>query len=104
MKAPFIAAVAALLASPVLAEDADPLAWFNGRWCTEVGKSEQTCEVWAPPLGGVKVGASQTVRDGKSRTIELVTIAMDGPKAHVSVFVNGRAPIQFTETAREPSA
>lgn len=43
------------------------------------------------------------MRDGKSHTIELVTIAVDGPKAEVSVFVNGRAPpVRFTETAREP--
>ncbi|TWB29141.1 DUF6265 family protein [Nitrospirillum bahiense] len=103
MRAPLIAAVAALLASPALAQDTDPLAWFNGRWCTEAGKPEQTCEVWGPALGGVKVGTSQTVHDGKSRTIELVTIAVDGPKAQVNVFVNGRAPIPFTETAREPS-
>lgn len=41
MRVAIIAAIASLLASPALAQDTDPLAWFNGRWCTETVKPEQ---------------------------------------------------------------
>jgi hypothetical protein len=91
------AAVLALWAGSARAED--PLAWFDGTWCTPPG-AEQTCERWGAPMGGVKAGTSQTVKDGKSVVIELVTIDLNGPKAQVQVFMNGRPPVPFTETAR----
>lgn len=91
------AVLLALWAGAAQAED--PLAWFDGSWCTPAG-AEQTCERWGPPMGGVKAGTSQTVKNGKSVLIELVTINLNGPKAQVQVFMNGRPPIPFTEAAR----
>ncbi|MFD1189300.1 DUF6265 family protein [Phenylobacterium conjunctum] len=81
------------------AEPTDPLAWYDGTWCTPVGP-RQICERWGPPMAGLKVGTSQAVKDGKTVEIELVTIDISGPKAQVQVAINGRPPIPFAETAR----
>jgi hypothetical protein len=99
------APAAMLLAAawPAAAREVDPLSWFDGYWCTDPTKSEQTCELWGPARGGMKVGTSHTVRDGRSRTVELVTIAVDGARAEVRVFMNGAPPVPFTEVAREPA-
>ncbi len=87
------------LVSP--AQSTDPLAWFTGSWCTADPAGEQTCQLWAPARGGMKIGSEQELRDGRSVAFELVAIEVAGPKVRAMVYRNGAAPIPFVETVRE---
>lgn len=87
-------------AAPALAASADPLSWMTGHWCTDDGGPKQVCEMTGPARGGMKLATSQTVADGKTRVYELITLSVDGPKVVAKVFLNGNAPIAFTEATR----
>lgn len=74
-----------LFAAPAHGQEADPLGWLTGYWCTQGGDGSQTCEHWAPTRGGVKLATAQTVRDGKSGFVEFLSIAVDGQAVALEV-------------------
>lgn len=84
--------LALLLAAPAQAQEADPLAWLTGYWCTAGDGGSQTCEQWAPTRGGVKLATAQTVRGGKSGFVEFLSISVDGQAVALEVLSPGGGP------------
>ena len=97
MRHPMLLAALALTgaASP---EPAPLPAWLAGSWCTEAGPS-RTCEHWSPPAGGMMLGTSQTVRDGRTRSFEYMRIVADGDAIAFIAQPNGAAPVTFPAIA-----
>lgn len=73
--------------------------WLAGRWCTVETPAGQTCEQWLPPAGGMMLGVSQTVRDGKTRAFEFMRIAMDGDTAVYLAQPGGKPAVAFRGVA-----
>ena len=75
------------------------LAWLEGRWCGGDG-ARRIEESWLPPAGGMLIGMSRTVRDGKVESFEFMRIVVDGDAASFHVQPNGVPPIVFAMEER----
>lgn len=90
-----------LMLSAAQAEEVPDLTWLEGEWCTALTNGRQTCEIWGPARGGMMLGTSQTVRDGKTRSFEFMRIVWNQPSDHAVIrlaFVGapqGKDPITF---------
>ncbi len=73
--------------------------WLAGRWCTLEGPRGQTCEQWQAPTGGMMLGTSQTVKDGRTVEFEFLRIAMDGDIAVYLPQPGGKPPMAFRAVA-----
>lgn len=65
------------LVAAAAAPEGTPLPeWLAGAWCTEGGE-EITCEYWTAPAGGMMLGASQSVKHGKTTSFEHLRIRLE---------------------------
>ncbi len=82
---------------------ADQLSWMSGYWLScEDGR--EVSETWSDPRGGLMLGTSITMKNGRLDGFESSRIAVpDGADTTVSYFagVEGAAPVAFP--AREAS-
>ena len=90
-----------LMMSAAEVEAVPDLAWLEGEWCTEPVEGRQTCEQWGPARGGMMLGTSHTVREGKTRSFEFMRIVWNQPSDDAVirlVFIGapqGRNPVTF---------
>jgi hypothetical protein len=52
----------------------DSLSWFSGCWLLEESNGRVTTECWMKPQGGVMLGISQAVKNGKTTSTEFIRI------------------------------
>ena len=72
--------------------------WIAGHWCAALGR-DTVEEFWLPPRGGVAIGMSRTLRDGRTAGFEYFRIAdVDGSLSYVAQ-PGGRPPTIFKRTA-----
>lgn len=69
--------------------------WMAGDWCTAGPEDNRTCEHWSKPAGGMMLGASHEVREGKTRSFEYMRIVMEKGVPVFSAQLNGRPPTAF---------
>lgn len=77
------------------------LSWLEGEWCTVAQGGGQTCEFWGPARGGMMLGTSQTVREGKTRDFEFMRIEFEEAGAVFRGSPRGAPAVPFRESARE---
>ena len=98
MKAAIIA-LGIFAAGPAAAEapvQIGELGWMVGAWRQDGAKVVH--ETWLPPLGGQMLGASQTLRDGRTPFHEFMRIeAQDGVLAFTAT-IPGQPPTTFPLT------
>lgn len=97
-----IVTILGMLAGSV-AQAAD-LSWLEGEWCSEPVNGRQTCELWGPPRGGVMLGTSQTVQQGRTRDFEFMRIESTEGRAVFHGSPRGAPAVPFREDAREAKA
>ncbi len=75
----------------------DSLAWLAGHWCmaTATGLVE---EFWLPESGGLLLGISRTVKDGKATGFEFLRIETSGETLRFIAQPGGVPPTVFTST------
>jgi hypothetical protein len=73
--------------------------WLAGRWCGTDGPHGQTCETWQQPAGGMMLGTSQTVKDGKTVAFEFLRIALEGDTAVYLPQPGGKPAVPFRTVA-----
>ena len=91
-----ISGAVAATAQEGTAAGADPatVAWLAGCWQTEAGAST-TEEQWMAPAGGLMVGMSRTVREGRARGWEFLLIrSMEGRLVY-RAYPSGQSPTSF---------
>jgi hypothetical protein len=98
----WLVAVSGLSAAEVKIEQ---LAWLAGTWKQEKGGRVVT-ERWTAPEGGVMLGTSQTVRDGRTLGYEFVALRPDAKTGTLIYHAHpsGQKPAEFSlvrATARE---
>ncbi|HEX8472341.1 MAG TPA: DUF6265 family protein [Brevundimonas sp.] len=79
---------------------ADQLSWISGYWLS-CDDEREASETWTGPRGGLMLGSSVTMRDGRLSSFESSRIAtVDEAGGDVSYFagVEGAAPVAFTAT------
>lgn len=88
-----LAQAAAKKAAPP--ETVDKLAWLAGCWQVD-GAEPGSGEQWSTAAGGTILGASRTVKGGKTTTFEFVQIRLTvpGQLAYI-VQSGGEAPVEF---------
>lgn len=86
------------------ASQAPDLAWLEGEWCTEPANGGQTCELWGRARGGVMLGTSQTVRQGKTSDFEFMRIELADGGAIFHGAPRGAPAVAFRESGREAKA
>jgi hypothetical protein len=96
-----IVALVLFAVSPALAQEAGPLDWLSGAWCTKGDAQGQSCERWSAMTGGTMLGTSQTVKDSKTSDFEFLRITLDGGKAVYHAQPGGIPPVSFREVKRE---
>jgi hypothetical protein len=76
---------AALSTTPAPEADIGRLAWISGCW-VQMRANGRVDEQWMKPDGGIILGMSRTLRDGKLREFEFLRIAPgpDGRLAYVA--------------------
>ncbi|MCR5869745.1 MULTISPECIES: DUF6265 family protein [unclassified Sphingomonas] len=89
-----------MLVTPV-ADSPPDLAWLEGEWCTVAVNGRQTCELWGPARGGMMLGTSQTVRDGKTRDFEYMRIELSAEAVVFYGSPRGSPAVAFRESKRE---
>ncbi len=88
-------AMLAIAASPSVGQmPLDRLTWLGGCWKSEDG-NRTTVEMWLPPQGGLMVGASRTVADGRARGYEHLRIRVDGDQIVYTAIPSGQAEADF---------
>ena len=75
---------------PAAAVPIDELAWFAGCWAAEQGDAGSG-EIWTTPAGATMLGASRTVRGGRTVAHEFMQI-VDGPQGLVFVAAPSAKP------------
>ncbi|MDF7777561.1 DUF6265 family protein [Sphingomonas sp. AOB5] len=75
--------------------------WLAGSWCTADGAQGRTCERWGPAAGGMMIGTSQTVKNGRTVSFEFLRIALDGETPVYIAQPGGKAPVAFRGVAGE---
>lgn len=84
------------LNADVMNADIDRLAWLSGCWAAQ-NAEEGSIEYWSSPAGGVMLGASKTVKDGKTVAHEFIQIrALDSGKLAYVAKPSGQAEATFT--------
>lgn len=86
-------AVASPLAPPASA-GVDGLAWMAGHWETR-GEARHVEEVWLAPEGGMLLGMSRTVREGKAVAFEFLRIEERGAEVFYVASPQGAPPTDF---------
>jgi hypothetical protein len=98
-RTPGLAAVAALLATAAVANQASPRHdWLSGRWCAAQG-SETIEETWLPPRGGMLMGLSRTYTDEATSAFEYLRIVENDGTLEYVAQPGGRPPTAFRLTA-----
>ena len=75
---------------PAAAVPIDELAWVAGCWAAEQGDAGSG-EIWTTPAGATVLGASRTVRSGRTVAHEFMQI-VDGPQGLVFVAAPSAKP------------
>lgn len=89
--------LALLLASPAGAQPADPLAavsWMAGCWSFTTG-GRTVDEQWMRPAGGVMLGMSRSVPDGRAGEFEFAVIRLEGGRLVYDARPEGQARTIF---------
>ncbi len=101
-------------ATPLMASGTQSpvLDWLAGHWRSENG-ARVSEEIWSEPEGGLMLGMSRTIRDGKARGFEFLRIeigavsgtAGDGAGEGAALFAQpgGRPAVRFTLTSSAPN-
>ena len=90
-------AVILLVGTAANADSAAAPDWIGGHWCAALGR-DTVEEFWLPPQGGVAIGMSRTLRDGRTAGFEYLRIAeVDGTLSYVAQ-PGGRPPTIFKRT------
>lgn len=76
----------------------DRLAWLGGCWETSAG-GRVTIEMWMSPAGGLMVGASRTVADGRPPAYEHLRLHTDGDQLVYTAIPSGQTETEFRSTA-----
>jgi hypothetical protein len=87
--------VAAAVSTAPQASEIDRLAWMSGCWIQERANG-QVEEHWMAPRGGIMLGMSRTLREGKLRGFEHMRIA-PGPEGRLAYVAkpSGQAETAF---------
>lgn len=88
-----LASVAASLPPPASA-GVDGLAWMTGHW-EMLGENRHVEEVWLAPEGGILLGVSRTVRDGRAVAFEFLRIEARGDDVFYVAAPQGAPPTDF---------
>lgn len=92
-----VVALAVVLSSVVHAAEPVPLSslsWLAGSWKVEK-KNGVVEEQWTTPAGGMMLGVSRTIRDGKVVEFEFVRIEQRGDSLVYVAQPGGRPPTEF---------
>ena len=76
------------------------LDWLAGHWCGGDG-GRVIDEVWLTEKGGVLLGMSRTIRDGKAESHEFMRIVVDGDRIAFHVQPNGVPATVFSMVERD---
>lgn len=79
------------------------LTWLSGCW-EQRTPTGLTTEIWSPPLGGMMVGGSVSVRDGIARGFEHLRIREDSGRLQYVALPSGQQEATFTETELRDSS
>lgn len=80
------------LAAPPAGELPD---WLSGEWCTGEAGPVRTCERWSGAAGGMMIGTSQTVKDGRTVGFEFLRITREGETTVYTAQPGGGVPTVF---------
>jgi hypothetical protein len=92
-----MALLAMRLASQGPAAQLSDLAWISGSWESDVG-GVRSIEHWAAPDGGMLIGMSRTVTDGKPTEFEFLRIESRPDGIFYVAQPQGRPPVDFRLT------
>lgn len=84
-------------ATPVDAGALTPLAWLEGCWRGTVG-SREFREHWMAPRGGMMLGVSQTVADGRTQGYEYLRLDARADGVHYVAVPSGQKEAAFRLT------
>jgi Domain of unknown function (DUF6265) len=88
--------IAAFVSTNALASEIDQLAWMSGCW-TASNAEPGSIEYWSSPQGGVMLGASKTVKGGKTVAHEFIQIrTLDSGKLAFIAKPSGQSEATFT--------
>jgi hypothetical protein len=87
-------AAAPLVSTPVDTKSLAPLAWLEGCWRGAVNQREFR-EHWLPLRGGLLIGASQNVMQGKTVDYEYLRIELRSDGVHYIAMPNDKPPADF---------
>lgn len=81
----------------------DRIAWLGGCW--QAGDDgSTTIEMWLPPDGGLMVGASRTVANGRARGWEHLRLRADGEQLVYTAIPSGQTETDFRSTVVSDSS
>ena len=98
-----LAVIFCLLQAPLLGQDAgglNKLAWLAGKWHIE-DHGRVIDEQWTTPSGGMMLGVSRTVRDGKTLSFEFLRIVERPDGFFYIAQPEGRPPTEFRLASTE---
>jgi len=94
--APVVMCLALFASHNVASAEIDRLAWLSGCWAAQ-NAEEGSIEYWSSPAGGLMLGASKTVKGGKSVAHEFIQIrALDTGKLAFIAKPSGQPEATFT--------
>jgi hypothetical protein len=76
----------------------DQAGWLAGCW-EQRAATRVTVEMWMPPFGGVMLGASRTVIDGRMREFEYIRLTARGDTLVYTASPSGQNTAEFKSTA-----
>ncbi|MBI3349097.1 MAG: hypothetical protein HY020_18045 [Burkholderiales bacterium] len=87
--------LAACASAQAQSEPLTRLAWLAGCW-VQPGREAGSVEQWMAPAGGLMLGMSRTLKDGRIVEFEFMQLrAEDGGKLSYVAQLHGRAPTVF---------
>lgn len=94
--------LALLCPALLLAGDANQLGWMAGCWSSADGPV-RVDEQWTSPEGGMMLGLSRTVKQGRTVFHEFLRIeTKDGVVTYTPRLSTGQAPVSFTLVKQTP--
>ncbi len=82
----------------------DDLAWMTGEWTME-NEGTWTEERWSTPRGGVMLGTSRTIGDGKTREFEFLRLqTVEGGAVSYVAQPGGAPPVSFPLTKHDAAS